>query len=342
MFSLRTLYIQEHGAVIRCEDEHLRVCKDEVELLSLPAFKIDQIIMFGNAMITTPAMKFCLRNNIPIIVLSGRGEFFGVIESTSNENVILQQRQFALLSDEKFTLETSRRIVAGKIANCRALLQRRERAGAGGVDERMGRAVAAIEEIKGKLSGAASVDEVRGYEGAAAARYYEGLGACFQPPFEFKGRTRRPPLDPVNALLSFGYTLLFYNIFAIARGRGLSPYVGTLHSLRQGHPALCSDLIEEFRAPIVDSLVTTLLNKRIIGQGDFYFSETSGGARGCFLTDQARRTFIAQFEQRINTVVRHPRAGINTTWRGCVDIQAGHYAQLLRGETPEYLPVEIR
>ena len=112
LFSLRTLYIQEHGTVIRCEDERLRVCKGEEELLSLPAIKIDQIIMFGNTMITTPAMKFCLRNNIPIIVLSGRGEFFGIIESTNNENVVLQQRQFALLADEEFLLETSRRIVA--------------------------------------------------------------------------------------------------------------------------------------------------------------------------------------------------------------------------------------
>ncbi len=342
LFTLRTLYLQEHGAVLRCEDEHLIVSKDEVELISLPAFKLDQIILLGNSHLTTPAMKFCLRNNIPVILLSGRGEFFGAIESTGNENVVLQQQQFARLADERFVLETARRIVAGKIANCRALLQRRGRTGAAAADERIVRAVAAIEEIKNKLAAAGTIDEVRGYEGAAAARYYEALGACFPPPFEFKGRTRRPPLDPVNALLSFGYTLLFYNIYAIARGRGLSPYVGTLHSIRQGHPALCSDLIEEFRAPVVDALVTSLLNKRIIGQGDFHFAETSSGARGCFLTDQARRTFITQFEQRINTLVRHPLAGINTTWRGCIDIQVGHYVQLLRGATPAYLPIEMR
>ncbi|MBS1792182.1 MAG: CRISPR-associated endonuclease Cas1 [Acidobacteria bacterium] len=342
LFSLRTLYIQEHGTVLRCEDERLRVSKDDQELLDLPAFKIDQIILFGNAMVTTPAMKFCMRNNIPIIVLSGRGEFFGVIESTNNQNVILQQQQFARVADEGFVLETARRIVAGKIGNCRALLQRRQRASGTRTDDRLAKAIAAIEEIKGKLSFAETIDQVRGYEGSAAARYYDGLAACIQSPFEFKGRTRRPPLDPVNALLSFGYTLLFYNIYAIARGRGLSPYVGSLHSIRQGHPALCSDLIEELRAPIVDSLVTAVLNKRVIGQGDFYYSETSGGKRGCFLTDPARRTFIAQFEQRINTVVQHPRAGINTTWRGCIDIQIGHYVQLLRGEIAEYLPIEIR
>lgn len=307
-------------------------------MLDVPAFKIDQIIVFGNALVTTPAMKFCLRNNIPIIVLSGRGEFFGVIESTNNENVLLQQQQFARFGDEVFVRETARRIVAGKIANCRALLQRRERRAGTRLEE----TIAALGKLNEQLNRAETIDQVRGYEGAAAARYYEGLAACFPPVFSFTGRTRRPPLDPVNALLSFGYTLLFYNIYALARARGLSPYVGTLHSLRQGHPALCSDLIEELRAPIVDALVLTLLNKRMIGLGDFTYAETTGGKRGCFLTDAARRTFVAQFEARINTVVQHPRAKLNTTWRGCIDIQVGHYIQLLRGEVAQYLPLEIR
>ena len=355
LFTLRTIYLQEHGAVLRCEDDHLRVCKDDDELLSVPAFKVDQIILLGNSHITTPAMKFCLKNDIPIILLSGRGEFFGTVESTSNDNVLLQQQQFARLADESFVLETARQIVAGKIANCRALLQRRLRSGAAGgtaaksgaeakaaTDEALAKAIAKLDEIKTRLAQAEAVDEARGYEGAAAAAYYAGYATCFQSPIEFKNRNRRPPLDPVNALLSFGYTLLFYNIYAFALGRGLSPYVGSLHSLRQGHPALCSDLIEEFRAPVVDALVTTLFNKRILTVADFEFSQTSAGKRGCFLTDSARRTFIAQFEQRINSTIKHPRAGLNTTWRGCIDIQIGHYIQRLRGEVEQYLPIEIR
>ncbi len=137
-------------------------------------------------------------------------------------------------------------------------------------------------------------------------------------------------------MLSFGYTLLFYNIYAIVRARGLSPYVGSLHALRQGHPALCSDLIEEFRAPIVDSLVTSLVNKRVVTAADFYTSD------GCYLTDQARRGFVSHFEKKMNTLLVHPGAGLRTTWRGCIDIQVGHYIQALRGEADAYTPIEPR
>jgi hypothetical protein len=105
LFTLRTLYLHEHGAVLRCEDDHLRVSKDDVELLSVPAFKLDQIVLFGNSQVTTPAMKFCLRNDIPIILLSGRGEFFGTLESTGNQNVLLHQQQFFRASDPLFVLE---------------------------------------------------------------------------------------------------------------------------------------------------------------------------------------------------------------------------------------------
>ena len=129
--TLRTLYVHEHGAVIRCEDQHLRIMKDEIEVLSLATFKIDQIILFGNSQVTTGAMKFCLRHNIPIIVLNGFGRFFGAVESTGNQNVLLQQKQFERLNDMQFVLQTARHIVAGKISNSRALLQRRRRQSTG-------------------------------------------------------------------------------------------------------------------------------------------------------------------------------------------------------------------
>jgi CRISPR-associated protein Cas1 len=356
--TLRTLYVHEHGAVIRCEDEHLRIMKDEVEVLSLPAFKIDQVILFGNSQVTTGAMKFCLRHNIPIIVLNGFGRFFGAIESTGNQNVLLQQKQFERLSDMKFVLQTARQIVAGKISNSRALLQRRRRQSA---DDRLVKAINELSAIRSRLDLATTLDELRGYEGAASASYFIGFAACLPASFAFQKRTRQPPLDPVNALLSFGYTLLFYNIYAIVRARGLSPDVGMLHALRQGHPALCSDLIEELRAPVVDSLVTGLLNKLIFTPADFYYDDAPGSAgilpaaglppdaaspppdaRACYLTDKARRTFVAQFERRLQTVVLHARAGIRTTWRGCIDLQIGHLIQVLHGEAEKYSPLEIR
>ncbi len=368
---LRTLYIHEHGAIIRCEDEHLRIVKEEVELLSLPAFKVDQIILFGNSQITTSAMKFCLRNNIPIIVLNGFGRFFGAIESTGNQNVLLHQKQFERLSDQSFVFNTARQIVRGKIMNCRSLLQRRQRSKS---DDRLAQSINELLSFATALNKADTLDQLRGHEGAAAASYFAALAICLPAAFEFSKRSRQPPVDPVNALLSFGYTLLFYNIYAIVRARGLSPYVGSLHALRQGHPALCSDLIEELRAPIIDSLVTGLLNRMVFTPADFYFAESPGAfdsnednpgrdlsgsppassadtrmlspdsplPGGCFLTDPARKRFVAHFERRMNTFVRHPVAKMRTTWRGCIDLQVTSFIRALRGESERYLPLEIR
>jgi CRISP-associated protein Cas1 len=192
------------------------------------------------------------------------------------------------------------------------------------------------------ITEAETIDQIRGIEGAASAAYFAGLAACFAEPFVFRKRTRRPPLDPVNAMLSFGYTLLIYNIYAIARARGMNPYVGFLHDLKQGHPALCSDLIEEFRAPVVDSLVITLTNKRILKPVDFFTDKDEDGkASGCFMTDSARKTFVAQFEQRMNTIVQHSGAKLRTTWRGCIDLQISNLIKALRTDAA-YQPFVIR
>jgi CRISPR-associated protein Cas1 len=351
LVSLRTLYVHEHGATLRCEQQRLEVVKDGEEVLSLPLHKIDQVVLFGNSQITTSAMKLCLRSGVPILLLSGGGRFLGSVESGGGQNIELQQKQFERRGDGAFALDVARRVVEGKIHNCRALLQRRGRSSAS--DARVPEAVAQMERMADALARASTLDEVRGYEGAASAAYFGGLAACVGSPFVFERRTRRPPLDPVNALLSFGYTLLLQNVYALVRARGLSPYVGYLHELRQGHPALCSDLIEELRAPVVDSLITSVINKRVFTLSDFCYEEAEevegGGAqagaeggRGCRLTDGARRRFIAQFERRMRAKVSHTGAGITTTWRGCIDLQVGHFVRVLRGEARHYLPMEIR
>ncbi len=331
LVTLRTLYLQDHGVVLRCEDDHLRVTREGEELLNLPSFKIDQIMLMGNGMITTPAMKYCLRNDIPIVLLSGAGQFEGMIESTANQNVLLQKRQFERSGDEGFALEMARRHVTGKLINSRALLQRRGRSSP---DQRIDHAVSALQNILSDLALASTIPQIRGYEGAGSADYFKGLAACFRGPFVWQGRVRRPPPDPLNAMLSFGYTMLFQNIYAIAKARGLTPYVGALHELRQGHPALCSDLIEEFRAPIVDALVTTLVNKRLLTPAEFYLP-VDPEERGCYLTSQGRRTFIEQFENRMTSRVEHPHYGIKTTWRGILDLQIGRYIKAL-WEGPEH------
>jgi CRISP-associated protein Cas1 len=353
LFTLCTLYIHEHGAVLRFENQRLEVVKDDVELLSLPINKIEQIVLFGNSQITSAVMKNCLKRKIPILLFSGQARFLGSIESHDAENALLHRIQFQRAGEIDFVLDTAKRIVAGKIENGRALLQRRQREIQNQVIDK---ALGQMANSLARLTETNTLEEVCGCEGSASAAYFSGLGACFTEPFSFIRRTRRPPQDPVNTLLSFGYAMLFQNIYALARSRGLSTHVGMLHSISQGHPALCSDLIEEFRAPIVDALVTKIINRKMFSPEDFYYEEYISDEdfeeaeeleeitpkRCCRLTDQARKKFVMQFEQRINTQVQHKAAAIKTTWRGCIDLQIGHYIKVLRGEIPHYKPVEFR
>jgi CRISPR-associated protein Cas1 len=331
----RTLYIQEQGAILAREVERLLVKKDGVTLLEVPAAKIDQIFIFGNCTVTTPAMTYCLKEEIPIILLSSRRNYYGVIDSPLSDNVSLHRLQFSRAADPTFTLQTAKTIVAAKLHNCRFLLQRHQRRKhlplVATVIERLG-------ELSVRLRHAATVEETNGYEGAGAAQYFAALGQLVDPAFRFTVRTRQPPTDPVNSLLSFGYTLLFYNLYSLIVARGLHPYVGSLHLMRDRHPALASDLIEEFRAPIVDSLVLTLINTKMFSPADF--SRLADGP--CLLTDTARKTFIRAFEQKMATQITHPQTGLVVDYRRCLDLQVCQMMDWIRGEVQEYTPMRIR
>jgi CRISP-associated protein Cas1 len=353
LFTLCTLYIHEHGAVLRYENKRLEVIKDEIEIFSVPLNKVEQIVLFGNSQITTAVMKNCLRQEIPILLFSGQGKFLGSIAANSTENVVLHQSQFVKMQDENFVIDMAKRLVAGKITNCKAFLQRRSR---DNNSEKLTKSIEQMTKTEETLTNATTLDAILGCEGSASVAYFAGLNECIAQPFEFSKRTRRPPQNPVNALLSFGYAMLFQNIYGLVKARGLSPNVGNLHALQQGHPALCSDFIEEFRSPIVDSLVVSVINKKVVTLEDFFYEEYVADEefeeseeleeietkRRCLLTDEARKKFIQQFEQRMNTQIQHKRANMRTSWRGCIDLQIGHYIKILRGEAEHYLPFEYR
>lgn len=331
----RTLYIQEQGSILAREDERLVVKKEEEILLEVPAAKINQIFIFGNCTVTTPAMTYCLKEDIPIILFSSHGNYYGIIDSPLGDNVSLHRQQFSRAADPSFRLATAKTIVAGKLHNSRLLLQRHQRrkqipAVAAAIDQ--------IGQLAVRLTKADTVEETSGYEGAAAAQYFSALGQLVHPTFRFSHRTRQPPTDPVNSLLSFGYTLLFYNLYALIAARGLHPYVGHLHAIRDRHPALASDLIEEFRAPIIDSLVLYMVNSKVITPSDF--SQLANGP--CLLKDKARQTFIRSFEQKMATQITHPQTGLVVDYRRCLDLQVCHMADWIRGTSDSYQPLRIR
>jgi CRISPR-associated protein Cas1 len=294
-------------------------------------------MVFGNAQITTQAMQFCLRQRIPIYLLSARGRYFGVVDSFDTDPVLLQREQFRRADEPDFCLDLARRFVHGKIANSRIVLQRQSRK----------REAPALNEAARRLKGvlqnsekAQSLDELRGFEGNAARIYFAAVAATLDASWRFKGRNRQPPLDPVNAMLSYGYTLLFYNIYSLLRARGLNPHVGYLHPLRAGHPALASDLVEEFRAIVVDAVVWSLAFNMRLSPSDFVWPQREG--EGCLLNEQARRVFIRQMESKLNAPIRHPLSGLKLDYRRCMEHQVQLLAAVIRGTEPHYQAMVLR
>jgi CRISPR-associated protein Cas1 len=332
----RTLYIQDQAAVLGRHDDRLVVRKAGEVLLEVPAVKVDQVFVFGRCALTTPAMTFCLQEEIPIVLLSSRGQYYGVIDAPTGDRVSLHRQQFARAGDPTFALATAKAIVRGKLRNSRVLLQRHQRRKA---LEPVKQAIGQIDEVLRRLDSATTLEQVHGHEGTGAARYFEAFGHLLQLDVGFTRRERRPPTDPVNSLLSFGYTLCFYNLYGLIRGRGLHPYVGHLHAMRDRHPALASDLLEEFRAPVVDSLVLYLLNSKLLTAHDFY---RPNGTGACLLRDEPRKRFLTHFEQKLSSPVVHPWTKEPVDWRRAMDIQVAHMRQWISAEVTEYRPMEIR
>lgn len=334
---LRTLYLLQHGQVLGKESERLTVRQGKELLCEVPAIKVDQVMVFGNAQITTQAMQFCLQERIPIYLLSGQGHFYGAVDSFTTEPVLLQREQFLRADDAGFCLRTAAAMVRGKIANSRVLLLRLARRRA---TEELHAAAEALGATLAQLDGAASLEQLRGYEGSAAKVYFAALAQTLDNDWGFTQRVRQPPTDPVNAMLSYGYTLLFYNMYSLLRSRGLNPQVGFLHALRAGHPALASDMVEEFRAPVIDAVVWKLAFNRQLTPGDFDLPAAPGQA--CLLQPEARRRFIAAVEDKLNAAIRHPANGAELDYRRCMEYQVQHLAGVIRGLEPAYQAMALR
>lgn len=331
---LRTLYIVEPGCELGRHGARLEVRKDDAVLQEVPAAQLDLVMVLGNCQITTQAMQLCLKEGIAIALLSGHGQFYGRIEAIDGEPVDLQRAQFARAEEPGFVLARARSTVQAKIANQRLVLRR---FGRHRPQVRLAEVDAAMRVAAAQAARAPDLDTLMGLEGSAAKAHFEGLRRLLPAHWSFTARQRQPPPDPVNALLSYGYTLLFSNVLALLRARGLNPYVGFLHGRRWGHPALASDLMEEFRAPVVDSLVLKLLLAEKLVPDDFVQHEDS-----CQIRPEGRRRFIHAFEERLQETQTHPTTGETLDYRRCIDTQVRALARCLRGTADAYAPFQPR
>ena len=334
---LQTLYVTEHGCVLGKEYERFIVRREGQVLQEIPALKVDQIMIFGNSQITTQAMQFCLLEKIPIVLLSGKGRYYGVVDSMDTDPVLLHRDQFACAADERFCLRVAKAIVQGKLANMRLILRRYARKREA---EALRQTDSALRAYSQDIDQATTLDQLRGYEGTVSKQYFQGLRTLLTPEWGFEKRVRQPPTDPANSLLSYGYTLLFYNVYSLARARGINAHVGFLHPLRAGHPALISDLMEEFRSLIVDALVLTLILNQRLQPTDFILPEAPGAP--CLLSDSARKQFIHAFEAKMNATVTHPLSGLQLDYRRCIDQQVQLMASVIRGRRESYQAMVLR
>lgn len=266
------VYIKTQGAKIVKEGRHLLVKKGEDICHTLFTYKLKQIVIFGNVEITHRALAQVMRYEIDTVFLTQNGRYLGRIASAESRNVYLHKRQYNLLDDHDFTLRAARSIVAGKLANMATFLMRIKRTRN---DTIAGQRAHGITDLIGQLPNADSVDSIRGYEGKGSALYFEAFSSGFIDNWGFTRRVRRPPTDPVNAILSLLYTFLMNRVYAAVRVAGLDPYPGFLHSIDYGRYSLVLDLMEEFRPIIADTLTLSLFNLHILKKDDFYVDKTA-------------------------------------------------------------------
>ncbi|MGH2771329.1 MAG: CRISPR-associated endonuclease Cas1, partial [Actinomycetota bacterium] len=329
------LYVSVQGAGTRLRHGHLQVVKDKELLLSVPVSQLGQLVTFGSVGVSAQVREYALRNQIDVVFLSRRGQWLGRLDGPHPTNTRLRRRQYRRADDQEFRLGLARVIVAGKIANLRALLLRYQRRDAAPalVDTARG-----LEDLRRAALQAPTIPALMGVEGSASRDYFQAIALLLPEEAGFGGRNRRPPRDPANAALSFGYTLLLGEAVAALSVAGLDPHVGFLHAEDQGRPSLALDLVEEFRPLLVDTVVLELFRRRILTSESFRRDQE----KAVYLKDGPRRTFLAAFEERLLTRFAHVPSGTRTSYRRGVLLQARQLAGLVLGYADEYRPVSWR
>jgi CRISPR-associated protein Cas1 len=339
---LNWLYVQEERASLLLDHDAVRVRAPDREPVTLPLLAIEGIVCFGTPHVSTALIQRCASEGRELVFLTWSGRFAGRMEGPCSGNVLLRRAQHLAGLSEDRALAIARPIVAAKVQSSRLVLQRaaREIADRHGSGQ-LSTAAAALTEMLPRVREARTLDELRGHEGEAAATYFGVFPHLIrQRAFaeRFDGRQRRPPRDPVNAVLSFLYTLLRMEIVAALESAGLDPQVGYLHTLRPGRPALALDLLEELRAPLADRLTLTLLNRRQLTPD--HFQEEPGGA--VHLNDRGREVVLAAHRQRKREEVEHPLLKQRIPWALVPHAQARVLARHLRGDVDRYVPFLVR
>jgi len=290
---MNTIYLTEAGSVVRVTSNSIVVTKGRERLLQAPLFHIDRVLLFGRGIqITGDAMGALLEEGIEVSYLGRRGKLYGKVMPSVSKNVLVHVAQYERYSDDEFKANLARTLVTAKLNSCRGLIIRYRQNYA---DTDFSSELRVIEAALHNLPGQSTVSSIIGTEGVATAAYFRAYGRMFRKKFRFETRTRRPPKDPVNALLSFGYTMITNELFSLIAAHSLDPHIGFLHELGYGRPSLALDLVEEFRQPFIDRFTLRLVNKEVFTEADFRPVEN----KGVYLTKPALKVYFEQYEKRI-------------------------------------------
>jgi CRISPR-associated protein Cas1 len=337
-----TLYVIEQGAEIGCDGERIEVRRAAEVLAAVPLIKITDIVVFGNVGLTTPAIKRLLDRGVDVTFMTVEGRYHGRLIGEATAHVALRQAQYARAADPAWALRQAQAVVDGKLRNQRALLHRFTRNRASPPAEAEAAADALTDYIA-RVGRTTRIPALLGVEGSATACYFGGLRSLIGPDWNFSARQRRPPADPVNVLLSFGYTLLANKVRGAVQSAGFDPYLGFLHQLDYGRPSLALDLMEEFRPLLIDSLVL-----RVCGDGRITAEDFTPGdaARPVVFGDAGKRRYLAAFEERMRTEATHPLGADSgpgkVSYLRCLELQARQLARAVRGQDEVYTPFTAR
>lgn len=336
---LNTLYVMTPQAYAHLENATVRIDVDHEKKLQVPLHHVGGLVCFGNVMVSPALMHRLADEGKSLVLLEDNGRFKARLEGPASGNILLRQAQHRQASNSTFALEIARAIIAGKLKNSRSVVMRGAReSGDSNETTTLTRAADDLAASLRAVKDAPDLDTLRGVEGEAARGYFAALNLIVKPQareaFALNGRTRRPPLDRFNAVLSFLYSMLMNDCRSALESVGLDPQLGYLHAVRPGRAALALDLQEEFRSILADRLALTLINRGQIAEGDFDLRE--GGA--VMLNDKGRRKVVTAWQERKQEEVTHPLVEAKMPLAILPIIQARFLARALRGEMEGYLP----
>lgn len=332
-----TLYITQNDAYIGKTDERLTVRANKQTLLDVPLIKLDGVVIMGRSTVSPAVVIELLERQIPLSFLTQTGRYLGRLEPELTKNIFVRAAQWQAVAPSEQASHLVRGFVRGKLKNYRHALLRGQREDP---ERDFQKALAQLEQAIAPIDHTAAIDSLRGLEGSGSAAYF----GCFDrliraDDFQFAARRRRPPTDPVNALLSLGYALLRHDVQSAVNLVGFDPYLGYLHTQRYGRPSLALDLMEEFRPLVVDAVVLSSLNRRAIVPGDFTTEPLSGAVS---LTPEGLRTFLKLYELKKQSKFKHPVLQTQCSYQESFEIQARLLSKYLLQETDKYPPLVLK